>query len=108
MNENHSYGCYNDQVAMGLHDLNKAQIVYPEPTTLEQRAEEKFKTKPLGYEMKPELAIYTDGYIDGATEETKEAREIIRRLLDILRQFLGSFDTETTLKAEQFLGDIEK
>lgn len=38
---------------------------------LEQKAEEKFKTKPLGYEMKSELDIYTDGYIDGATEETK-------------------------------------
>ena len=38
---------------------------------LKQKAEEKFKTKPLGYEMKPELDIYTDGYIDGVTEETK-------------------------------------
>ena len=47
---------------------------------LKQKAEEKFKTKPLGYEMKPELDIYTDGYIDGATEETKLLSEQIRKL----------------------------
>ena len=37
---------------------------------LKQRAEENFKKKPLGYESKPELDIYTDGYIDGATENS--------------------------------------
>ena len=47
---------------------------------LEQKAEEKFKTKPLGYEMKPELDIYTDGYIDGVTEETKLLSEHILEL----------------------------
>ena len=31
----------------------------------EQEAEELFKKKPLGYEMKPELEIYTDGFNDG-------------------------------------------
>lgn len=34
-------------------------------TDLEKRAEELFKKKPLGYEMKPELEIYTDGFKDG-------------------------------------------
>lgn len=32
---------------------------------LEKDAEELFKKKPLGYEMKPELEIYTDGFKDG-------------------------------------------
>ena len=32
---------------------------------LEKEAEELFKKKPLGYEMKPELEIYTDGFKDG-------------------------------------------
>lgn len=31
----------------------------------EQEAEELFKKKPLSYEMKPELEIYTDGFNDG-------------------------------------------
>jgi len=31
----------------------------------EKDAEELFKKKPLGYEMKPELEIYTDGFKDG-------------------------------------------
>lgn len=31
----------------------------------EKEAEELFKKKPLGYEMKPELEIYTDGFKDG-------------------------------------------
>ena len=31
----------------------------------EEEAEELFKKKPLGYEMKPELEIYTDGFKDG-------------------------------------------
>ena len=30
-----------------------------------KEAEELFKKKPLGYEMKPELEIYTDGFKDG-------------------------------------------
>lgn len=32
---------------------------------IEQEAEELFKKKPLGYEMKPELEIYKDGFKDG-------------------------------------------
>ena len=32
---------------------------------LKEEAEELFKKKPLGYEMKPELEIYTDGFQDG-------------------------------------------
>ena len=36
--------------------------------TLKQKARENFEKKPLGYETKPELEIYTDGYIDGVTE----------------------------------------
>lgn len=35
---------------------------------LEQKARENFKKKPIGYESKRELDIYTDGYIEGATE----------------------------------------
>lgn len=31
----------------------------------EKEAEELFKKKPLGYEMKPELEIYKDGFKDG-------------------------------------------
>lgn len=31
----------------------------------EEEAEELFKKKPSGYEMKPELEIYTDGFKDG-------------------------------------------
>ena len=31
----------------------------------EKEAEELFNRKPLGYEMKPELEIYTDGFNDG-------------------------------------------
>lgn len=31
----------------------------------EKDAEELFKKKPLGYAMKPELEIYTDGFKDG-------------------------------------------
>ena len=31
----------------------------------EKDAEELFKKKPLGYEMKPELEIYKDGFKDG-------------------------------------------
>ena len=31
----------------------------------EKEAEELFKKKPLGYEMKPELEIYTGGFKDG-------------------------------------------
>ena len=31
----------------------------------EKEAEELFKNKPLGYEMKPELEIYKDGFNDG-------------------------------------------
>ena len=38
---------------------------------LTKQARENFKNKPLGYETKPELEIYTDGYIDGATKETE-------------------------------------
>ena len=34
-------------------------------TDLEKRAEELFEEKPLGYEMKTELEIYTDGFKDG-------------------------------------------
>ena len=32
---------------------------------LRKEAEELFKKKPLGYKMKPELEIYTDGFNDG-------------------------------------------
>lgn len=32
---------------------------------LEKEAEELFNKKPLGYAMKPELEIYTDGFKDG-------------------------------------------
>ena len=31
----------------------------------EKEAEELFKKKPLGYEMKPEIEIYKDGFKDG-------------------------------------------
>ena len=32
---------------------------------IDKEAEEMFKKKPLGYEMKPELEIYKDGFKDG-------------------------------------------
>ena len=79
MNENHSYGCYNDQVAMGLHDLNKAQIVYPEPTTLEQRAEECYMAyleSNLGTSPKAIKKLL----VTFAEQETKLLSEHIREL----------------------------
>lgn len=41
----------------------------------EKEAEELFKKKPLGYEMKPELEIYKDGFKDGATCAYNKANE---------------------------------
>lgn len=82
---------------------------------LEQKAEEKFKTKPLGYEMKPELDIYTDGYIDGATEAIKEAREIIKDLLGYECNgecegcdYQENICPKLRTRAEQFLKENEK
>ena len=37
----------------------------------EKEAEELFKKKPLGYEMKPELEIYKDGFKDGYNKANK-------------------------------------
>ena len=37
----------------------------------EKEAEELFKKKPLGYEMKPELEIYKDGFEDGYNSAIK-------------------------------------
>ena len=53
----------------------------------EKEAEELFKKKPLGYKMKPELEIYTDGFNDGynkanewhkLSEKYPEADKIVR------------------------------
>lgn len=38
----------------------------------EKEAEELFKKKPLGYEMKPELEIYKDGFKDGYNKAIEE------------------------------------
>lgn len=35
---------------------------------LRAKAKENFQKKPLGYELNYELAIYTDGYVEGAEE----------------------------------------
>lgn len=37
----------------------------------EKEAEELFSKKPLGYEMKPELEIYKDGFKDGYNKATE-------------------------------------
>lgn len=42
---------------------------------IKEEAEELFKKKPLGYEMKPELEIYTDGFKDGAEFGYNKANE---------------------------------
>lgn len=120
MNENHSYGCYDDQVAMGLHDLSKAQIVYPEPTALEQKADNYLDKVPISDVVIK--GLIKQAYIAGATEETKllsehilelqndkgrltdenkEAREIIKGLI----QYGVHISTDDYVRAEQFLGD---
>ena len=38
----------------------------------EKEAEELFNKKPLGYEMKPELEIYKDGFNDGYNKALEE------------------------------------
>lgn len=48
----------------------------------EKEAEELFKKKPLGYEMKPELEIYKDGFKDGYNKVNEYAKTIIQDLLD--------------------------
>ena len=35
---------------------------------IEKNAKERFKNKPVGYEMKLELDIYIEGFLDGAKE----------------------------------------
>lgn len=40
-----------------------------------EEAEELFKKKPLGYEMKPELEIYTDGFKDGYNKAKEEMQK---------------------------------
>lgn len=44
-----------------------------------QKAKEKYKTKPIGYESNFELNIYTDGYKDGATDTVKELLDILEK-----------------------------
>ena len=39
---------------------------------IEKKAEELFKEKPLGFEMNPEVLIYTEGFEDGAKLMQKE------------------------------------
>ena len=43
----------------------------------EKEAEEMFNKKPLGYEMKPELEIYTDGFNDGYNKCFQQIKKIV-------------------------------
>ena len=43
----------------------------------EKEAEDLFKKKPLGYEMKPELEIYKDGFKDGYNKCFEQVRKLI-------------------------------
>ena len=76
MTENHSFGCFDDQVAMGLHDLSKAEV-YQKPKEmteeLKQKAKESVKQNcpmPINWNEidVAERAGYIKGYIAGATE----------------------------------------
>ena len=120
MNENHSYGCYDDQVAMSLHDLSKAQIVYPEHTTLEQKAEKFIRDYDYFEPYSPDnmCKIITE-FVQEETkllsehirelqndkgkliDENKEAREIIK---DLVKQLKSKTYFPKTDRAEQFLG----
>lgn len=42
---------------------------------IEKEAKELFNKKPLGYEMKPELEIYTDGFKDGYNKAKEEMQK---------------------------------
>ena len=49
----------------------------------EKEAEELFKKKPLGYEMKPEIEIYKDGFKDGYNKAKEEADKMKSRFLEL-------------------------
>lgn len=67
---------------------------------LKQKARENFKKKPLGYESKYEIDIYTDGYVEGATETTKELQAKIKDLEWQLKQVLEDNDYYQKQNAE--------
>ena len=49
----------------------------------EKEAEELFNKKPLGYEMKPELEIYKDGFNDGYNKALEEVKhDLMMKLKD--------------------------
>ena len=43
---------------------------------IKEEAEELFKKKPLGYEMNPELEIYTDGFKDGYNKAKEKMQKL--------------------------------
>ena len=48
---------------------------------IEKEAEELFKKKPLGYEMKPELEIYKDGFKDGYNKAKEEYATALKEVV---------------------------
>ena len=52
----------------------------------EKEAEELFKKKPLGYEMKPELEIYTDGFKDGYNKANEWHKQEVDDIYDLISE----------------------
>lgn len=78
---------------------------------LEQRAEQCAEVYKMNRErdsfIVPITKSYKDGYIAGATEETKEAREIIKDLLDVLFINDCAISSESKEQAEKFLKETK-
>lgn len=55
----------------------------------ESVATELFKKKPLGYEMKPELEIYIDGFKDGYKKATEWHKQDIDDIYDLIAEDLS-------------------
>lgn len=54
----------------------------------EKDIEELFKKKPLGYEMKPELEIYKDGFKDGYDKALKDEEQMknFKEVVDLTKE----------------------
>ena len=82
------------------------------PTELEIKAD-KFAQKH--YKAPPNYEYYACvcGYIGGAKENTEKAKGIIKDILKYMKKSVITYEkdnklTETLIKAEQFLKEIEK
>ena len=108
MNENHSYGCYNDQVAMGLHDLNN---VKEENESLQQKyLSESYEKSKLVSENNKLLDVINnqDVKIADLEEKLKTSLDYNKSLLNALKNCCSTrLNGGLIERAESFLKGVK-